>query len=327
MLDNEKEYARHLGTLEGTAFENEVCAFLIRCYRDFQPVPDKPWGDGGLDGISHRLSRAYCCYGPEQEPFKKNTRGLRADIKRKFRIDLRKLFELKLKSRRPVERETPELGTILPDGAKIKSIFLVVSVFNDHRLIGALNQTFAEYIEASACRFVDEDATLAIWGPDQVVAQGAVGDSILRRIEHRAMLSRAERTVATEPPENLETEEFKQKFDWLENKFSDRKTQIRNLRSDFRRHWTVALRLDQDFANTSVSLHQALESFRRDAVTDARLRSLGPSSPIELLIGMQEMLVQALGERFGDELPAEIVSKLANGEAARLVGECPIDWR
>ena len=327
MIDNETEYARHLGALEGTTFEKEVGAFLLRCYSDFQAVPAKPWGDGGLDGISHRFTRAYCCYGPEQEPFKKNIRGLKADILRKFRSDLRTLFELEMKSRRPVQSETRELATIIPDGRRIKSIFLVVSTFNDHRIIGPLNKDFAHYCEASACRYVEQNATLAIWGPEQVVAQGGVSDSTLRRIEQRALLAKAERTIDTEPSEELETEDFKGKFDWLESRFPLREAKVRSLRSEFRRHWTVALRLDQEFSNTSVSIHQSLESFRGDAILDAELRSLQSTNPIELLTGMRELITRKLRERFGTELSAEIISPLANGETARLVGECPIDWR
>ena len=327
MIDNAKEYARHLGSLEGSAFQAEVCAFLLRCYCDFQVVPEKPSGDGGLDGISHRLSRAYCCYGPEQEPFKKNTRGLTADIKKKFRSDLRKLFELRLKNRKPVQSESRELGTILPKGRKIQSIFLVVSTFNDHRVIGPLNESFDEYCTASACRYVDRNASLAIWGPEQVAAQGSVSDSTLLRIEQRAVLARAEVAATKDGSQGVETEDFREKFDWLEEKFPTREEKIRTLRQRFRRHWTVALRLDQEFANTSVSLHQALESFRSDAVLDAELRSLNSSNPIELLTGMRELISRNLSERFGSELSPEIVAPLANGETARLVGECPIDWR
>ena len=327
MIDNEKDYSRHLGGLEGAVFQAEVCAALLRCYDDFQAIPDRPQGDGGLDALTHELSRAYCCYGPEQEQFKVNTRGLTADIKKKFRSDLRKLFELKTTNGKLAHSENRELGTIIPAGRKIRSIFLVVSTFNDHRIIGPLNESLAKYSKASNHRYVDKHASLAIWGPEQVASLGGVSDSTLLKVRQRALLARAESVANDDSREKTETEDFKEKFDWLETRLPSQEEKIRNLRVHFGHHWTVALRLNQEFSNTSVSLHQALESFRAETVLDAELRSLNSSDPIELLTEMQSLIANKLRDRFGDELSAEIVWPLANGETARLVGECPIDWR
>ena len=47
-----------------------MCARLQGHITDFQRIPDKPSGDGGLDGLSHGQECAYCCYGPEQDPVK-----------------------------------------------------------------------------------------------------------------------------------------------------------------------------------------------------------------------------------------------------------------
>jgi hypothetical protein len=65
------EYARSLSQLTGDPFQQEVCVRLGRAILSFQPVPRKPQGDGGLDGISHDGEHAYCCYGPEYDPAKK----------------------------------------------------------------------------------------------------------------------------------------------------------------------------------------------------------------------------------------------------------------
>jgi len=94
MATPSESYAKMLGCLEKDTFEMEVCARLATFISDFQRIPRKPNGDGGLDGLSHGQTTAYCCYGPEQEPFKTNTKGLKDDVIEKFRGDLRKLFEL-----------------------------------------------------------------------------------------------------------------------------------------------------------------------------------------------------------------------------------------
>ena len=91
-----------------------MCARLHALIADFQRIPDKPSGDGGLDGLSHGQSCGYCCYGPEQEPFKTNRVGLKKDIVEKFRNDLRKLFEVEVGPRkRLVQTKSVALPSIM----------------------------------------------------------------------------------------------------------------------------------------------------------------------------------------------------------------------
>ena len=58
---NIDDYEKLVGKLEGNAFEEEVCARLQTIFVDFQLIPAKPHGDGGLDGLSHGQERGYCC--------------------------------------------------------------------------------------------------------------------------------------------------------------------------------------------------------------------------------------------------------------------------
>ena len=62
---------------------------------DFQRVPAKPQGDGGLDGLSHGQGSAPYCLAPARnmEPRKLEAKGLKNDIVNKFSGDLQKLFE------------------------------------------------------------------------------------------------------------------------------------------------------------------------------------------------------------------------------------------
>ena len=78
---------------------------------------------------------------------------------------MRKLFDVTIgPNRRVVPAANAELATIMGDGNKIRSIFLVVSWFETHRVIGALNTAFNRYKKGSQLNFVHPDATLTIWG-------------------------------------------------------------------------------------------------------------------------------------------------------------------
>ena len=79
---------RSLSQLTGDPFEEEVCVRLGRVIVSFQPIPRKPHGDGGLDGLSHDGEHAYCCYGPEYDAAKKTKERVDAIVD-KFKEDLR----------------------------------------------------------------------------------------------------------------------------------------------------------------------------------------------------------------------------------------------
>src|ERR1017187_7508122 len=173
-----------LGCLEKDAFETEVCARLAAFISDFQRVPRKPSGDGGMDGLSHGQRTAYCCYGPEQEPFKTNLKGLKGDIVEKFRGDLRKLFELEHDGKsKLIKKPNVEIPTILASGRKIELVRCVVNWFESHRVIGPLNTSLDKYKGASDCTFVEPTAQLTVWGPHELSMQCAVDDFTLIRIE------------------------------------------------------------------------------------------------------------------------------------------------
>ena len=241
MSSNSTEiWIRRLGSLEGQAFEDEVCAFLHRSFTDFQSIP-AGGGDGGLDGLSHGQTRAYCCYGPEQEPFRTKTKGLKKAIVEKFKSDLRRLCELERDGKKLVTRENLRLRGILAEGQRIQTIFLVVSVFNDNQVIGPLNAALKKYKEASDCQFVDASATLTIWGPKHLAATGVVDDVVLLRSESMASISRAEE-VARDQVQLDEDEErvFDAKFDWLEEQVPNNPG-LSRLRAELKRKWKSSL--------------------------------------------------------------------------------------
>lgn len=329
----EHEFAQKLGTLEGQEFQDEVCRFLHRCMTDFQPIPPKPQGDGGLDGLSHGQSVAYLCYGPEQEPSKVKARGLAKDIIEKFRDDLRRIFELKPrgKGKKTVLDHAPndEMKTILASGRKISVIRLVVSVFDTHRIIGPLNEAFDASRQASRCAYVDDAASMTIWGPRHLATMGAVDDATILRLEQRALLKRVSVVLASSPapPASLSTTDFDAKFDWVEANGKPRPGGVATLRKHFMQRWLEALAIENDFANNSLALHQALSVAREDAAVDAELESSNQSNAPVLIQAMRAKLAERLEQAFGTKLPPELLKRLTDGEVARLIGECPIEWR
>lgn len=329
----EHEFAQKLGILEGQEFQDEVCRFLRRCVNDFQDVTPKPQGDGGLDGHSHFQTVAYLCYGPEQEPSKVKARGLGKDIIEKFRDDLRRIFELKPKGigkkATLVHAPNDELKTIIATGRKISLVRLIVSVLDTHRVQGPLYAAFDACRQASQCAYVEKSASMTVWGPKELATTGAVDDATILRLEQRDLLKRVN-VVLTNPPLNsvpASTSDFDAKFDWVEANGKPRPGAVSKLRTHFMQRWLEVLAIENDFANNAGALHQALAGAREEAAIDAELASSSQTSAPLLLELMRKKLVERLEQHLGAKLPPDLLRRLADGEVARLIGECPIDWR
>lgn len=319
-------YEKLLGSLEKDNFEAEVCARLAAIFADFQRVPRKPKGDGGLDGISHGQTRGYCCYGPEQEPFKMNTKGLKADILKKFRGDLLKLFELEHDGRTNfAAKPSPEMKTVIGSGKKLTNIYLVVSVFETHQLIGAVNDSFDEFRRHSSCTYIDSVARPTIWGPRDLASMGAVDEHLLFRLEQRALVAKVNHAVASGAKPTI-LGDFDGKFDYLKNLSAARAASVDRLREHFRSMWGAAIALDQELLATSLTLHEALQDARTHSTVSADIASMSATDPMLLLMNMQTKVAEHLKVAFGERL-GPLSPRIADGEVARLVGECPIEWR
>ena len=260
-------------------------------------------GDGGLDGLSHGQECAYCCYGPEQDPVRLKTKRILKDaIVKKFSTDLKKLFELTIGSNRRIgHARNAELATIMGAGNKIRTIYLVVSWFETHRIIGPLNTAFNRYKRASQLNHVHDDATLAIWGPKDLATRGPLDEHTLFRLQSKKLFERLRAVSAEDVPPNT-TGDFDAKFADLKRRRPSRAEYIDGLAKDFRDAWATAIALDNDLASTSVVLHETLETARTDAARSARVRSMGDTEPYELIDTMQRDVVERLGEEFGRRL-------------------------
>jgi hypothetical protein len=327
MATPSESYTKLLGCLEKDAFETEVCARLAMFVSDFQRIPRKPHGDGGLDGLSHGQTTAYCCYGPEQDPFKANTKGLKDDIVEKFRGDLRKLFEIECQGKtKLIKKPNVEIPTIMAPGRKIKLFRLVVSWFESHRVVGPLNASLDKYKAASECSYVEQTAQLTVWGPHDLSMQCAVDEHTLFRVEQHALVNKVQKAVedGTLAPRAVD---FEAKFDDLCARRPEKKSAIKDLRSYFRSSWGAALTLDNELAASSVRMHRLLEEARIQAAVSARLKSATSLGPEELIEKMREIMVERFFELFGKDGLGPLTRRVADGEVGRLIGECPVEWR
>jgi len=147
---NKKAYAAKLGQLTGDAFESAVCELLQGTFLDFQDVPRNPGGDGGIDGLTHELTRAYCCYGPVLQASPTTTSAeLARKIIRKFRGDVRRILEIDAPNCAHKPNTVLE-GVLAVPGVKLKAIRLVSNWVDAHRIIGRLNKSFKSYNEANS---------------------------------------------------------------------------------------------------------------------------------------------------------------------------------
>lgn len=322
---NLADYEKLIGKLEGTAFEEEVCARLQTIFVGFQRIPAKPQGDGGLDGLSHGQERAYCCYGPEQEARKLDNKGLKDDIVNKFSGDMRKLFELEFENRKIKHTPNEELETIMGADRKITHVRLIVSWFESHRVIGPLYTNFDKYKVASELKFVDSDATLTVWGPKDLAALGAVDEHTLFRIQNPALIACVQAASAAELVKNGGGD-FDAKFADLKQRRPESASKIDGIAQKLREAWAAAIALDNDLSKNSLGLHQVLESVRSDAALSAQVKSMSATDPYVLIDRMREEVADQFEQGFGNRF-GPLTLRITQGIVAGLVGECPIDWR
>jgi hypothetical protein len=292
---------------------------------DFQAIPAKPQGDGGLDGLSHGQQRAYCCYGPEQETRKLENKGLKDAIVKKFCEDLRKLFELEFDNKKLKHAPNKELETIMGADRKIKHACLIVSCFESHRVIGPLNTHHDKCKAASQLRFVDKDATLAVWGPKDLAGLGEVDEHALFRIQNPGLIACVQTASAAEFVKDGGGD-FDAKFDDLKRRRPASSTKIDAIAQRLREAWAAEIALDNDLSKTSLNLHQTLETVRTDAALLAQVKSMSAPDAYQLLDTMHKEVAGQLEKGFGNRF-GPLTPRITQGVVASLIGECPIDWR
>ena len=316
------EYEHSLASLSGADFQMEVCARLQSVNLGFQSVPAKPQGDAGLDGLSHDGECGYCCYGPEHDEFKQN-RAREAAITKKFKADLRRLFELDSKGHKLVRSVNTEMAKILPKGRKLKNIRLIVNWFESHRVLGPISTAVEEYRKVSECRYVTDDASVVVLGPRELANQYAVDEQTIIRARQRVSIQRIHDTAASIEIEN--STDFDKKMETLRMTRPDNTEAISALDKQLRKNWRTALAFERELDETLPQFHQILEENRERIVVQATQLMLTDNDPGSQLIKASEFAKQLLDQDFGN-CYGSLIHDVSSGEIARLIGECPIGW-
>ncbi|WP_375758676.1 hypothetical protein [Corallococcus exercitus] len=326
------EYARRLATLEGDDFQLEVCTLLGRNFFGFQSIPDKPGGDGGLDGLSHNHTIGYCCYGPEISGAGASPTDIKNKVLAKFYSDLRRILELDFppnakKGTKPVHAENKKLGSIVRPGTKITQINLCCSWFEDNTIIGLLNATFEEYKKLSKLTYVAQSCALTFQGPREIATCYAVDDHALLRLEQPDLVKilNQKPNQATQLPPDLSA--FEEKMQVLANAYPQKKNRVDELRKRLLEDWSESLQIAEGLNNTAPNIYKKYEKLIKAEANKALEQSMTaePEDFNKILSGFREAIAVRLKEEL--RFPQEEVQNVANQITARLVGECPIDWR
>jgi hypothetical protein len=317
------EYSHSLSQLTGDPFQEEVCVRLGRVILSFQPIPRKPQGDGGLDGLSHDGEHAYCCYGPEYDPAKK-PRDLVDAIVDKFKEDLRKLFELDTNGTKFVHKENKEIATIVADGTTIKHIKLIVNWFESHRLIGPINTALKKYRKASACKYVDRAASVVIWGPKEFAGAYVVDEDSILRIRHSTLLREVK--SAAETVNIADPTTFEAKIAALKTICpTHQEPTIEGMREQFLTDWRMSLAFEQKLDSSLPTLHQALEADRLRIAQQVRHLMISSQRPHAELARAEQIANDLLANDFRT-FGSILLGTISSGEIARLMGDCLIAW-
>jgi hypothetical protein len=318
------QYADYLGALEGNEFQDHVCFRLGRRFTDFQPVPANPGGDGGVDGLSHGLTQGYCCYGPERAHHHTSAELASAVIK-KFRNDLRKLFEVKKKGKGWTDDPSSTLPVIFENGAKLRTVYLVCSWMEHNTIVGKLHAAFAEYKASSMLRFVEPDCTMTIWDAKQFAGSWGVDEGLQVLIAHSELAARVAAKADTLP---LPTSaDFDDKFAWLQASVPDSAKHIGQIAERLRASWRVALAFDYDLSSTAPTLHEAYERAQEAADGDAAFIQIDPVlSVVQKILKLREKFEQRLAHPFQEHY-GTVMTSVSDGELGRRIGECTVDWR
>jgi hypothetical protein len=238
------------------------------------------------------------------------------------------LFELDTKGKkRLVAKPNLALPKILPKDQRIESITLVTNWLESNQVLGPLHTTARQYGLASRCAFVVPNPALRVIGPVEIAHEFPVDEAAFASLTMWTFVeSVQERAAAT--TQKLPTD-FDAKMARLETIRPDQKPNIKVLTESLRDNWRMALAFDYQLLDTLPRAHQELERARRHIQTRISQELLAnPNDPWQRLGHFSEIarsvLRESLGETYGAGL---LLGNVAEGETARLIGECNINWK
>jgi len=317
------QYTTRLSELEGVDFERAVVARLLRVLDGFQPVPANPHGDGGLDGLSHRQTQGYCCFGMEHATagtFRQ--RGKR--VVDKFSADLRRLFEIEASGKSKfTHNDNDTLAKIMATGTRLHRVTLISNWFESNTVIGSIQESVARYAANSKCRFVEPTVEVVVRGPSEFADQFGADESTLLSL-HRGPFFKSLETRAADVtlPEGPTLE---RKLKALAAASPPAQlAHITTLGDHLRESCRKALVFEGDLGDALPSMHRALEQAKADLTYSVTL--MGQLEPSALLTRAQSAAEAILSNDFRGAYGDAFVRTLATGQVALLVGQCPIGW-
>jgi hypothetical protein len=321
-IDLAQTYADTLASLAGNNFQAEVCARLQSVILSFQSIPSKPHGDAGLDGYSHNGERGYCCYGMEHDSFK-TSRQREAALETKFKSDLRRLFELELRSKTLTHEAVAEMSTILRVGQRLNHVELLTNWFESHRVLAPIMTALEEYRKASQLRYVDPNVTVIVVGPKQLADRYAVDEMTIIRAERRSLFDKLDRDAKL--VKIAKGSDFDSKIEVLQAMHPKRESAINQMADVFRGDWRRAIAFDDYLDKTNPALHRSLEGCRSEILKRVVAVMMESDEPWRQLAEANSIACQLTSDVFREQY-GEFCNVVASGEIARLIGDCPIDW-
>ena len=320
-------YIRALSKLEESAFERAIVSRLSVALNNFQNIPAYPQGDGGLDGQSHNGTRAYCCYGLKYDTAKTpHQRSMQ--IATKFSSDLRRLYELEPKGRnRFVHKDNLALrrifGSVPVSTERISHVTLVANWFDSHTPLGIIRQNAATYSNVSRCRWMARDADILLLGPKEFADQYSADESTMAWLMRQELLTSLEEDAALMEVPDGPT--FDSKMQAVETLLPNAEEDVRKVAELLRRNWQWSIAFERRLSDRHPQLHAALERGRKQLLM--RVLTHTSVAPWEPITRAQEFGESVFSDDFLALYGSSVVRDLASGEAARLVGACPINWK
>jgi hypothetical protein len=101
---------------------------------------------------------------------------------------------------------------------------------------------------------------------------------------------------------------------------------IASLKETFLADWRMALAFDQKLDATLPALHKALEDHRFRILQEVVQLMLASDKPWTELGQAGKIAKSILAPDFEKTFGTTLLGAISNGEVARLIGECPVDW-
>jgi len=161
-----------------------------------------------------------------------------------------------------------------------------------------------------------------IIGPTEFSQRYYADELALYALQSRVMVDKVKTSasaIAVLPPQG-----FDAKIATLKLIRPGKEAAIDGLAEDFRHDWRMNLAFEQELDETLPDLHRALQEGRRRILTRVNQRMLSSTEPWKELKDMAAEARAILAVEFGAY--ASMIEDVSNGEIARLIGLCPIDW-